>query len=112
MKKEIAELWIKELESGFWEQGKYFLEHSQTYCVYGILANIAATQGICSHTGKNIGKFDNEMSLVPDSVVQWSGLKNANGIIRGFKYTLAEMNDNGKTFKQLAEVIRKHVDEL
>jgi hypothetical protein len=112
MKKEIAELWIQELESGFWEQGKYFLEHTNTYCVYGVLANIAATYGVCSHTGNNIGAFDDSRYLVPESVVKWAELKTPNGALAGFKLPLAEMNDNGKSFKQLAQIIRKHVDEL
>jgi hypothetical protein len=110
--KEIAEMWCKELESGFWEQGKYFLEHTNTYCVFGVLANIAATQGICSHSGHNIGTFDGNWSLVPESVVKWAELKSNNGEIPGLKYPLAEMNDNGKSFKQLAEVIRKYVNEI
>jgi hypothetical protein len=112
MRKDIAELWAKELESGFWEQGKYFLEHSQTYCVYGVLTNLAATYGVCSHNGKNIGMFDGEISLAPISVIKWAGLNSQNGVIKTLKYPLAEMNDRNKNFKELAEIIRKHYDEL
>lgn len=112
MKKEIAELWCQELESDFWQQGKYFLEHSNAFCVYGVLANLAATHGICSHSGKYIGLFDNEMLLVPESVVNWAELKSVNGVISKYKYPLAEMNDKGKSFKQLAEIIRSNFHEL
>lgn len=112
MKKEIAELWAKELESGYWEQGKYFLEHSQTYCVFGVLANLAALQGVCSHKGTNIGFFDGEISLVPSSVIKWAQLKSDSGKIPKYMYSLAELNDKGKTFKQLAEIIRKNYEQI
>lgn len=112
MRKEIADLWVRELESGAWEQGKYFLEHSNTYCVFGILTNIAATQGICSHDGKNIGTFDGVMQLAPESVVQWAELKSNNGELSQYKYSLAELNDKGKSFKELAKIIKENYAKI
>lgn len=112
MKKEIMELWVKELKSGYWQQGKYFLEHSGFFCVYGVLANLAALYGVCSHSGQNLNGFDKKITVVPESVIQWAELKSPIGEIPGLKYSLAEMNDNGKSFKDLAEVIEKHWSEL
>lgn len=112
MKKEVAKLWVKELRSGYWKQEKNFLEHSEHYCVFGVLANIAATFGICSHGGnKGIGFFDGEMLLVPESVKRWSGLKSVDGYIPQLKFTLIEYNER-KNFKELANIIEKHWKEI
>lgn len=112
MNKKVAEMLVKELRSGFWEQGKLFLEHSNTFCVYGVLSNIAATHGICSHSGINIGKFDNEMLVVPDSVVKWAQLNSTNGYLKKLKYSLIEMNDRGTSFSKLADIIEKNWEDL
>jgi hypothetical protein len=116
MRKEVAELWVKELRSGYWKQGKYFLEHSGTYDVMGILANIAATFGICDHiAGKYAGKIhflDGKMLQLPQSVVKWAGMKSDIGEMRTLKYSLAEYNDQGMSFEKLADCIEKHWKEL
>ena len=112
MRKEVMELWVEELKSGYWQQGKYFLEHSGFYCVMGVLANIAATQGICSHTGNNIGLFESGMLSLPQEVVEWAELKSEVGEVPSLKYSLVEMNDSGKSFSYLADVIKKHWEVL
>lgn len=112
MRKDIAELWITELRSNYWQQGKYFLEHSGYFCVFGVLVNIAATEGICSHTGNNIGQFDNSMLIVPQSVLNWAELKTETGEVPSLKYSLAEYNDNGKSFQHLANLIERHWSDL
>ena len=112
MNKKIAKLWVEELRSGHWEQGKLFLEHTNTYCVMGILANIAATYGICSHSGNGIARFDGKSFIVPKSVIEWAEMKTELGQIPGLKYSLAEMNDNGKSFKYLADIIERHWNEI
>lgn len=112
MRKEVMELWVEELKSGYWQQGKYFLEHSGFFCVMGVLANIAATQGICSHTGNNIGFFESGMLSLPQEVVEWAGLSSELGEVPSLKYSLVEMNDNGKNFKQLADVIERYYEQL
>jgi hypothetical protein len=116
MRKEVADLWVKELRSKNWKQGRMYLEHSNTYCVMGILANIAGTFGIVDkRMAENYGKiafFDGNMLQLPDSVVKWSGMKSELGIMPGLKYSLIEYNDQGKSFEQLAEWIEKHWKSL
>lgn len=104
MKKNIREKLAIELESGFWEQGTLFLEHSNTYCVLGVLCNIAALEGICSHEvyAGGIASFDRELR-VPETVMSWAGLSQEESD------KLATMNDDKRmSFKQIARFLLKH----
>lgn len=107
MKREIAQLWAKELRCGNWEQGEIFLEHSETYCVLGILANIAASFGICDKNSNSghVYIFDGEMLHLPESVQKWAEL-------RHYPSQIKEWNDKGKKFKFLADHIDKNWEEL
>ena len=128
-KAEIKAEWIRRLRSGQYKQCKWLLcRDDGLHCVLGVLAELAAEQGVVEkdavHGGKTVhgGKdegcdwgdltyFANDMGLLPDEVREWAGLIKASGwCCHGGKQTsLILLNDEeGKTFAQLADIIESH----
>lgn len=123
MKKEIADLWVKELRSGKWEQGTRYLCKDQKYCCLGVLCEIALREGVdILKKAKNVddelyyvyGK-DRAISILPGEVMNWAEIATFVGNYTG-SYTdelsLTEQNDSGKTFEEIAEVIEKNYENL
>lgn len=115
MKKEIAELWIKELKSGNWEQTKETLKDKNGYCCLGVLCEIAAKQGICGRRNElDYYTFDGVEDVLPKSVLEWAGMKSDNGSFdEGDEHSLIHLNDKERyDFFQIAEVIESNLEIL
>ena len=96
MKQEPKKKWIKALESGRYKQTQENLELDGRYCCLGVLCK---TMRIDPQTAKS--SFDYE--LLSESVLEKVGLtKTEQG-------TLAGMNDNGKSFREIAAYIRANL---
>ena len=131
MNPEIKKLWIDALLSGEYQQGQGYLHQindgESQFCCLGVLCDLALKNGVSMHLGKKnewVTEFDNCAESLPEAVIEWSGLSSANG---GFYYTvshkwedldgfihdeeeqieqsLAELNDNGNTFEEIAKDI-------
>lgn len=131
MNKTIKKKWLKALRSDEYEQGQmrllttydvYGEEETEVhrFCCLGVLCQIHAEE-----TGE--GWFDEDDSYhpnlrtrytsraeLPSAVRAWAGLKSGDpevaGIFFGNKHgtdSLSNLNDSGKTFKQIANVIEK-----
>ena len=123
MKKVIMKKLVKALRSGDYLQGTHTLAKVDGYgehrfCCLGVLCNIMQEE-----TGKlkvkllNDGahEFNSISEVLPDAVMEWSGIKDANGRIkfRNGKYNnLASLNDNGISFNQIADIIEKNYEAL
>lgn len=114
MKKEIADKWVAALRSGDYKQGKSFLRDSRNnFCCLGVLCNIhaqdnpelAATQNSPHH-------YFGYNSVLPPNVENWTGMSNGTGWIYSLNTSLSLMNDTGKTFDTIADIIEKHWCEL
>jgi len=118
MDPKVKEKWIKALRSGEYEQGTHALKTKEgdkvTYCCLGVLCEIYREEN-----GKRWGKptnqyptFMKEMSVLPKKVMEWAGLDTPTGEItyKNGKFTaLINLNDEeGKSFKQIANVIEKY----
>lgn len=60
-------------------------------------------------------RFDNVPDGLPEKVKEWSGIKSSYGKFYGEKdlpASLADLNDNGKRFKTIADIIEKHYENL
>lgn len=114
MKKAIAKKWIAALESGEFKQAKNKLEDkSGACCCLGVLCNLALVEGVCDYENRCVYKyFDDNTIVLPESVLSWSGMKSVNGKIKSIGTDLATLNDDGKTFKEIAQLIKKHQKEL
>lgn len=114
MKKEIADKWVAALRSGDYKQGKSLLRDKQdNFCCLGVLCNIhaqdnpelAATQNSPHH-------YFGYSSILPPKVEFWAEMKDGNGWIHSMNVSLTMLNDNGKSFDTIADIIENHWREL
>lgn len=121
MDKELAFKWADELESGNSLQGRRSLEWEGRRCCLGVLArmqckNDPSRVSVSKVSGKTF--FDERPGLLSDRLKIETGIKTDNGIIyslrdrSGFPVSLAELNDLGLTFSQIADLIRYFYEEL
>lgn len=108
MKRNIAYRWARALDSGKYKQGIGRLKSGNAYCCLGVLCAIS-----------KLSKFNDDLYLgheivPPPEVIDWAGLRNANGTPEHKKYhALTTMNDRKRfNFKTIADHIRKHWKEL
>lgn len=124
MKKSAMKKWVKALRSGKYKQGESYLVkykmHDETgdivrelsFCCLGVL---------CQINGVNIAIGVDEL-LGEDTRLQ-VGLKTHNGqlnknykvpnkYLEGTVSNLADLNDNGLSFKQIANIIEKNYKDL
>lgn len=125
MDSEIKERWVAKLRSGGYTQGTGKLNSDGKYCCLGVLCEIAVEDGIViktdavtdTGTGRYISKVDTsdyEVSVLPFAVKNWAGLPDTNPEVEFFNadgfpedMTLAELNDSGKTFEEIANLIEE-----
>lgn len=140
------QLWLDALRSNTYTQGEGALHTiddtgQERLCCLGVLCQVAMKEGVVLRRtarldsgGRTIVEYNNLDGVLPDPVLQWSGLDNRNPSFRpghdvamGFivrnpdfptasvGVSLAECNDNGYTFTEVADIIEKYlptVDEL
>ena len=126
MNKEIKQKWIKALRSGRYTQGKLSLREKNYYakpgkpgkpsfCCLGVLCEVAIKEGVI----KDPKKYDiydmtylypgiNRDQLLPSKVADWAGLNSVNPTVEsplGTITSLAELNDGGYNFNEIAGII-------
>ena len=89
MDKELKAKWVKALRSGEYAQGTGQLRDGDSYCCLGVLCEIAKVRFLSS------GEY------LPAS------LANAAGVDLMVQEELAFMNDNGRTFRGIAQWIER-----
>ena len=103
--KEAAALWVKELRSGAWEQGRYALKVGDAYCCLGVACELyqRVVGGLAINVVNGITWYDWRRTTLPEVVQEWLGLATVGGDYDN--QGLAEANDHGKTFQQIADII-------
>lgn len=114
MKPKIKAKWLEALRSGKYKQTKEVLKDSTGYCCLGVLCDIhrktIKKKGWTKNSCNNL-EYYNEAGTLPENVLKWAGIEDENG---KFKYKngktvyLTNLNDNGKSFKQIANIIEKY----
>ena len=128
MKKEIADELVTALRSGDYPQARSQLRTPDGYCCLGVLCDIAYNEevidGWMEHVNPNDGltryRIAGESGILPDSVQQWAGMKTDNGGYyldnddpeEEMANCLAQDNDGGKTFAEIADFIEKRYMDL
>lgn len=114
MKATVKRAWLKALRSGKYKQTKGILR-SKTggFCCLGVLCDIRdkqlkRTQWTASYSCFSYGKRYNDGTL-PVSVQKWAGLKSADPIVTKDEKSLADLNDSGRSFKHIANVIARQL---
>jgi hypothetical protein len=124
MNPEIKARWTAALRSGEYPQTTGALNRARAYeeapagfCCLGVLCELAAEDGVVKHrtyseilTGYTADGMDYiETSILPDAVREWAGLDSRYGleIDREKDVTLTTLNDDGKSFAQIADLIEE-----
>ena len=122
MNKNIKKLWIKALKSGEFKQGVGFLEKDGKYCALGILSLLALVEGICTYKEeRGVGGFDNKRFNLSFNVMKWAGIAQDDErfldpeehkvliTINNTKTSILELNDSGKSLKEIAMFVEKYL---
>ncbi len=117
MKQEIADIWVKALRSGSYEQGIGQLHDAHNrMCCLGVLAKLYANAHrelkIVTRDFGNSYLYDGQAAVLSPAIREWAGLKSPAGDIDGGSECLASLNDQLKTFLEIADVIEQRVEEL
>lgn len=119
MDQAIKEQWVTALRSGEYRQGKRYLHQSNEYCCLGVLCDLAVKAGVLTperRTTAPIISYEEETSTLPESVSRWAGLTvpggravvdNPSVDFAGGRISLAELNDEGHSFREIADVIER-----
>ncbi len=118
MKKKVMEKWVAALRSGKFKQTTGALRDETGHCCLGVLCELApSSQGeFIGNTfyGPNrgtVGKGND--GLLPDTVREWAGMDDSEGVPKAGDFdSLVDLNDNGKTFPEIADIIETHYKEL
>lgn len=127
MKLSVKEQWLTALRSGNYAQGEAALNQGGKFCCLGVLCDIAVKNNVVPDdyvTTEHIDKWDEDGNMIsvprvsyfdadmflPHRVAEWAGLgidpevdvPNGGQLER---VNLATLNDGGKTFAELADLI-------
>lgn len=117
MKQSIKEKWIAALRSGEYQQGKYRLKRNNKFCCLGVLTDLHRKtkkkkdyKWIKLYNGDE--NYFDSVGALNTEVQKWSSIDSAGGLFKyptnGKTNTLATLNDTGKSFKQIADIIEKY----
>lgn len=118
MNNEIRDMWVAALRSGKYKQGDGWLRMDDEFCCLGVLCDLAVQHGIVEVTPYSVSRgtepvhayrYDDRVSTLPRSVVEWSGLPGDCGPLSwevdGKVVDLISLNDNGVPFTVIADEI-------
>jgi len=85
MNQEIKQRWIQALRSGEYKQGYENLYHCGKFCCLGVLTDLYVKEHDLQweRDSADLWSFEGRGSVLPDSVIQWSGLLFSNPLILG-----------------------------
>ena len=112
MNPQVKEKWVNALRSGDYKQttGNLY-EPGVGYCCLGVLTDLYLKEkGLEWDTTKSSTGwvcFEDEFEFLPESVMQWAGLKDNRGTYDNVieSPALTDLNDNGISFNEIADVI-------
>lgn len=118
---EAAKKWVAALRSGQYQQCVNALRSDDAYCCLGVASEISGlgkwidghvfqdeTLAAAEYRGEDV-TYEEEFTS-PD-VQKWLGLRTKDGAI-GNGITLAELNDQGTPFSEIADIIEQHAHQL
>jgi hypothetical protein len=97
--------WIEALESGEYEQTIGCLRDRKGFCCLGVLCDLPAVPGHWEDRGYRASDQWSSLGLSPD-------IRELIGIDPAAHENLTQLNDSGRTFKEIAQYLRtKHLPE-
>ena len=114
MKKSIQPLgplqleWLEALESGKFEQGQTCLKKDNKFCCLGVACELSGITAIPA-AGYGVVRYEylGERHYLPQEIVDRLKFRSNQGCAFGEpRMAIAILNDEGKTFKEIATIIR------
>jgi len=114
MKKSIMTKWTQALRSGDYKQGTGHLHSENKFCCLGVLCDISNLDDWRVEEGSAYLRYgsNNAFGILPSKVEDWAGMKSQEGIIKSKETNLYTLNDGGKTFEEIADIIETNYKEL
>jgi hypothetical protein len=122
MNPERKALWLEALRSGEYTQGKSQLKRevapdAANHCCLGVACELykrETGEGAWVRSGEElefeISRDDYSWSSLPGAVAEWFGLDRDPYVYEGLKrISLANLNDEGKSFEEIADVIEQEL---
>jgi len=142
MRKDVMKKWVQALRSGKFKQGhgtlkQYNSKGNTQHCCLGVLCELY-NDSMRKSKKKTLSEkvYDNDMDFshgycrfggkrddLPREVMKWSGIQdsigmfplkitNNNDFFNEGEYSLADLNDTGRKFKTIANIIEKNYEAL
>ncbi len=121
MNNKIKNKWLKALRSGKYKQGRNYLcrvddDGDDSFCCLGVLCELHAeeTKGVWREGNYlDVLYYKGNEVLLPEEVIKWAELEDDDPFLgvnnNRNRYPASELNDGGKTFKQIANLIEKYL---
>ena len=113
MNPQIKQKWVSALRSGEYQQTQRRLHDENGFCCLGVLCDLYIKENQLewepSSYCNNAYMFQDMATVLPLSVMEWVGVEEVNPYVNGGPFTLAELNDNGTTFNEIANLIEKQL---
>lgn len=115
-----ARKWVKALRSGKYRQCKGKLTRidrkgQTSHCCLGVACEVFIKSGgklrTCDEYSVRSYGPNNEADLLPGKVKRWLGLNSTDGSSK-MNMPLSKLNDNGKRFKSIADIIESQPEGL
>jgi hypothetical protein len=107
---ERRERWAQALESGKYAQAAYQLRSANGYCCLGVACDLYIKEqgGEWEPMKREPGsyQFKTATAVLPPSVKNWLGIRDQGGRYGGGAWSLTSANDDGKSFAEIAAIIR------
>lgn len=125
MKRSVARKWISALRSGAYKKVTGVLKkvgknQNESFCALGVLCDIYQKEHVRGlpeepakdDWGKNCVSIDDEKFHLPTRVMKWAGLKTKTCSIRSENTNIPTLNDDGVSFKEIADIIETNQDKI
>jgi hypothetical protein len=110
MNPQIKQKWVSALRSGDYQQTQEHLHDKNGFCCLGVLCDLYGKEHNVEWNLANMPgyyAFQGRETVLPLSVIEWAGVIGIDPLIG--KVSLAELNDKGSTFEQIADLIEEHL---
>lgn len=104
---EVKKEWLEALRSGKYQQGNQELRTVEgRFCCLGVLCDLYSRKFQVPWDER---KFQRELSYPPMEVRMWAGLEHEDPMIPSVNHSLSYLNDDGKTFDEIAKYIEEEL---
>jgi hypothetical protein len=112
MKREWALKWVKALRSGKYKQARGVLKDNAGHCCLGVLCTLTPYKNNYTRMPVESFGFRECNKVLPPAVQDLVGMQSNNGKINLILPELSKLNDDGKSFNEIADIIEKYWGNL